>query len=754
MSEDHLHEADAPTQEQPPFARLLGESLALGGVCFLIAAAWLVWSLDGTGLWSLAELPVLDRARAANGAPLEDLVRSPPFPDWIRATSYGRWSTDWGLRVPGALAAALTVGLGAALCRLRGASLAVSMWCGLFLLAFPAIAVAARTVTGNPFVECGAALCVTGGVVALGLLTGQDASRRPAAIIAAVLGVVASVVGLAIAVASGGLVVGGLIPVVALALYAAPRNRIVSVVLWVSGLIAAVIAFQLIRDQGEGFIPILGAAKNELLVASPHRRSIAGSVREMAFGLFPFAPFVLVGAFAKRSDNWPVLWLLGGLIVVSVWTTVYGLTPVPVSVPAALAAAVGLEALLDPRNSKTSRRMAYAVIFVGVMILGKDATRSSHAVLSPFFTHQAGVDFPADALGAPEALERLARLVLLIITAAFVVSPRSEDAPEHRDGPLALPTAYLARISPRWREIAGRAVATLGLAYASVTLTHDLLVDAGLHLSSKAPFERFDRLVREPAGDSTFPELLGVHRLNDPGVERYGPPAANVVPLDSRGELHTWIGGETPAAAMIRRSDLPALHAAHRKGGWPLYVVDNRHEDLVLVANVLPDGAQDENPIPEIVHDTPPQLEHQTLVRFDDNVEIIGWEIEGPLRRGGEVELRVAFRVLRRMTAGTKLYARFQKGKMSRVNALPHELAEGLYPPNNWADGDYILHRYRFEIPSMEVFPGIHDFIVGMRRTETKNYPITIPEGETGDHGVRIRGKKHEFAIVGEVEIR
>lgn len=737
-----------------PLPRLLRESLVLGAACFLLAGALLLWSLDGTGLWSLAELPVLDRARAANGAPLEDLVRSPPFPDWIRAKSYGRWSSDWGLRLPGALAAALTVGLGATLCRLRGASLATSMWCALFLLAFPATAVAARTVTGNPFLECGAALSVTGGVFALRLLTGDDRSRGALAVIGGTLGVIAGLVGLAIAIGSGGLVVGGLVPVIALALFAAPRNRIVSVMLWVAALIAAVVAFQLIRNQGEGFIPILGAAKDELLIGSPHRRSIAGSVREMTFGLFPFAPFVLVGAFGRRRDTWPLQWLLAGLVVVSVWSMVYGLTPVPVSVPAALAAAMGLEALLDPKNSRTSRRMVYAIVFIGLMILGKDATRSAHAVLSPFFTHQAGVDFPHEAIEAPEALERLARLMLVFVTAAFVVSPRSEDAPEHRDGPLSLPTAYLARISPRVREIAARAVATLALAYAGVSLSHDLLVEAGMHLSSKAPFERFARYAGEDAGDATFPEILGVHRLNDPGAERYGPPAANVVPLDGRGELHTWIGREAPATAMIRRSDLPALHAAHRKGEWPLFVIDNRHDDLVLVANVLPDGAEDENPISEIVLDEPPQLEHPTLVRFDDNVEMIGWEIEGPLRRGGEIELRIAFRVLRRMTAGTKLYARFQKGKMSRVNALPHELAEGLYPANNWAAGDYILHRFRFEIPSMEVFPGPHDFIVGMRRTESKNYPITIPEGKTGEHGVRIRGKKHEFAIIGEVEIQ
>lgn len=740
--------------DTPPIQRLLRESLALGGVSFVVAAAFFVWSLDAAGLWSLAELPVLDRARAANGAPLEELVRSPWFPDWIRAHSYARWESDWGLRLPGAIAASLTVGLGAMLCRLRGASRVVSMWCALFLLAFPAVAVGARTVTGNPFAECGATLCVTGGIVALHTLVGEDRPKGVGGMIAGGLGALLGVLGLAVSVASAGIVVGGIVPVVALALCAAPRNRIVSVVLWVAALIAAVIAYRLIKDQGDGFIPLLGASKDELLITSPHRRSIAGSIRELTFGLFPFAPFVLLGAFAHRNDRWPLLWLLAGLLVVSVWAAVYGLTPVPVAVPAAIAAAAGLDALLDPTNSKTSRRMGYAVIFAGLLILGKDATRSAHAILSPYFTHQAGVEFPAEALEAPEALESLARMALLLLTAAFVVSPRSDDASEHRDGPLSWITARLGWVSPRLREMAGRALATLALAYAAVTLSHELLDRTGVHLSSKAPFERFAQYAGGPAGDATFPEILGTHRLNDPGVERYGPPAASVVPLDSRGELHGWIGGEQAAAAMIRRSALAPLHSAHRKGDWPLYVVDNRHDDLVLVSNVLPNDAEDESPITAIVLDEAPQLEHQTLVRFDNNVEIIGWEVEGPLRRGGEVELRVAFRVLRHMTAGTKLYARFQKGKMSRVNALPHVLAEGVYPPNNWSSGDYILHRFRFEIPSIEVFPGPHDFIVGMRRTETKNYPITVPEGETGEHGVRIRGKKHEFAIVGEVEIR
>ncbi len=56
-------------------------------------------------------------------------------------------------------------------------------------------------------------------------------------------------------------------------------------------------------------------------------------------------------------------------------------------------------------------------------------------------------------------------------------------------------------------------------------------------------------------------------------------------------------------------------------------------------------------------------------------------------------------------------------------------------------------------IPWLEVLPGEHELIVGMRRSEKTNLKISTPESGTGEFDVKLRGKKHEFAVIGKVEL-
>jgi hypothetical protein len=146
-------------------------------------------------------------------------------------------------------------------------------------------------------------------------------------------------------------------------------------------------------------------------------------------------------------------------------------------------------------------------------------------------------------------------------------------------------------------------------------------------------------------------------------------------------------------------------------------------------------------------------LRHPTLVRFDDYVEIIGWEVTDPVIRGRPVTLSLSIRVLRPLPGGTQVYARLLKGRSSRLNGDPHELTGGIYPPNLWRQGDYVLHRFTFDAPALEIQPGAHELLVGLRRSEKENIEISVPEGKTGEHGVEVRGKSRHFAALGTVEV-
>jgi hypothetical protein len=99
------------------------------------------------------------------------------------------------------------------------------------------------------------------------------------------------------------------------------------------------------------------------------------------------------------------------------------------------------------------------------------------------------------------------------------------------------------------------------------------------------------------------------------------------------------------------------------------------------------------------------------------------------------------------------VYTRFLKGKTSRLNGDPQALTLDVYPPNLWREGDYILHEQTFEAPWLEIQPGPHEFFVGLRKSEHENFEISLPEGQTGEHGVRVRGKTRNFATLGEVEV-
>jgi hypothetical protein len=182
-------------------------------------------------------------------------------------------------------------------------------------------------------------------------------------------------------------------------------------------------------------------------------------------------------------------------------------------------------------------------------------------------------------------------------------------------------------------------------------------------------------------------------------------------------------------------------------------VLDAEHFDYLLVANVLPPGGEDQNPLLGIVYDEPITLANQTSVTWEPFVELIAWEIEGKLHRGSSASLHMVFRVMRPLPAGTQMYARLQRGKVSRVAAEPHELTGGAIPPNFWRAGEYIHHRYDFTVPWLEVLPGPHDLIVGLRRSENANLKISPATEQHAEFGVELRGDKSEFATIGSVTL-
>jgi hypothetical protein len=766
--------SSAPSQPRPsskPLRHYLPHALI---AAVLIAAAWiLLGGLGEAGLWTPGELAILDRSLAALGEPRSNLERSPWLPDQLRTWAYA-WTgrRDFGLRLPGALAGLGLVALTIATAWRLGWSLAWVAMAGCFALASPLLLASARTALGNPTGE----LWVSAAVVAL---LGAGDRSTPSRVARIGLGVIGAA-SLAAAVASLGIMLGGCLPLTLIALAEVAREpehgelqlpRAATIAAWIAAALAGFVGLWLARGQADGYIPLLGAAKDLSLLEEPTRRGFTDTLEAFGYQLFPFTGLVVVGLLGPGRARWPALWLGVALVFTSLWSLRYGPTPAPVIVPAALLATSACQTLMDPDEPIAARRLVLTCAVLGALILGKDASRVPERIAAPLFELPL-VEFPSQGVIAsfepsvtlPRMAKRFAGLLLLV----HILAPPSADQRRwraRRETPWWLRQwAVIAAIFDRLltganedsgltrvRRHAPIVLVMLILAHQSWAYGRVLLGELDRQMSLAEPLRRFDGWV----ADGTVPDpQLGVHRIRDAGLGHYLPGPRQVF-LATRVDLDAWLAASEPRVALIQRQDLPPAATAARTRDRPFHVLDAAHHQVLLVANFLPTGVADQNPLAGIVVPEPlaPELAHPTSVVWDPYVELIAWEIVGPLHRGSHATMHMLFRVQRPLPAGTQLYARLQRGKTSRVTAEPRDLTGGALPPNYWREGDLIHHQHPIEVPWLEVLPGEHELIVGLRRSEKTNLKITKPEQDTGEYGVTLRGKSHEFAVIGTTEL-
>ena len=705
------------------------DPVVLGLIGFALACAFWLPGLGDPGLWSEGELPVFDRARAALGAALSGLERSPPLPDLLRTRGVALFGGELGLRLPHALAASAVVGLAVGWIRAQGRSVALSLLGGAVALSLPMLSLSARTAMGNPFAELFGVLAV--------LSLGRAVQTRTPRTQRATASVVA-IASLGAGVASCGLLLGAALPLTVVALLPGASTR-VRAGLGLAAVVALGISVRLALGQEDGFIPLLGASKDLELLDKPEARRFADGLEDFGYQVFPWAGLAMVGAATGRAQvRTAAIWLVVALAFGVGWSLLYGPTPLPIAVPAAACIVAAAQRMLDPESDGWERRVALFVGAAAALVVAKDGALMPNRIVAPTELRENEHTFPAEELEAEARLGRMGKSVFYAIVVAGLLGRRREDG-------------LLERVASKVPGPARDALVVGAFAAAAVSNAwmhaHVLLPRTAALFSPKIPLQRLAAWVE--AGE--LPATLGAHRVRDEGLALYGPDAVET--LAGRHDLVQWFASGEPAVALLRTSDYAPLFQAARQNGWPLYMLDDSHARFRLVANRLPEGASNVDPLTSIVLDEPPALAHQTLLNFDGYIEIVGWELDGPLRRGKEHTLQLAIRVLRPLPAGSKLYARMLEGRLSRIGGEPHDFADGLYPTNLWREGDYIWHRWTFETPPLEILPGNYDILLGLRRSESKNFGIRIPEGDAGEFGVEVRGRKREFAKIGTVRV-
>lgn len=707
--------------------RALTTPRAIAALAFLVAIA-ILWPALDVGVWTHHELDVFDRTRAELGVALSGLERSPWLPDALRTFSYEANPTEVGLRFPHALAAAGLVAFAAGLARARGGSPTTAVVAGALALAFPVTIHGGTTALGNPVGELLGVAAIAAGLTAVS----EHGARR--------LGWSAlAALALAGAVASAGLLLGGVLVVaVWAAMLPSETPSRMRMLAWAAAAAGLFVVLWLSLKQGDGYIPLLGDAKDLDVVDKPQTRRFTAGLQEAGYQLFPWTPLVLIGALAATRDRGPSLWLAIAVTLAAGWSILYGPAAFPLTVPAALCGAAAVERLDAPGHAGPWRRVVVLGALLGIVVLGKDASLTPSQIAAPLAPFDGEHMFPADGSHAPARLSQIAKLAALSVLLVGVLSVPTDS----RLGRL------WARLGLARHRAALFAVLIGGAAlYGAGSQTLKLMPDLSAQLSPKRPMTRWAQW----AAEGRVPPKLAIYRIRDAGLDLYGPEDA--VNLRSRREAGEWLTAEDPSVLMVRRRDWPALYQQMRTLGREAYVLDDSHQLLLLIANFLPEGVEDQNDIPGVLFNEPPRLANETYVKFGNYVEVIGWEITEPVVRGREVTVRFVLKTLRPLPSGSKMYARLLKGRSSRMNGEPTALTGDIYPANLWRPGDYILHEVTFTAPWLEIQWGPHEVLIGLRRTERHNIEISVPEDEVGDFGVKVRGKKRYFAEIGVVEV-
>ncbi|WP_437314270.1 ArnT family glycosyltransferase [Sorangium sp. So ce385] len=201
-------------------------------------------------------------------------------------------------------------------------------------------------------------------------------------------------------------------------------------------------------------------------------------------------------------------------------------------------------------------------------------------------------------------------------------------------------------------------------------------------------------------------------------------------------------GAAAPGARrwlVVKSDELPRLNSLFRKHhGRNLPVLDGRSSQIVLASNEL-GGRPNESWLSRVVLDEPVAPANPLDAMFDDQLEVLGWELtddEGQQASSvvpqKNYHLRTFFRVHRPITGNWKMFVHID-GFQRRYNG-DHAVVDGRYPMSLWQPGDVIVDDHELQLEP-NFTPGDYalyfGFFAGDARFEVSRGP---------EHENRIRG--------------
>ncbi|HLM71507.1 MAG TPA: hypothetical protein VK459_02405, partial [Polyangiaceae bacterium] len=267
---------------------------------------------------------------------------------------------------------------------------------------------------------------------------------------------------------------------------------------------------------------------------------------------------------------------------------------------------------------------------------------------------------------------------------------------------LALPVFDLARDlyrafvdRTRFPRAAGTVLAAL-LAGGTLSLVYYPALASQL-----SPKEVFDSYTRLRGGSNEPLALLGVRSR----AATYYQGGGEVESFSDVGRAFAWLTADMAQRRwlVVKADDLPKLSSLFRKAhGQNAPVLDGRSSQILLVSNKL-EGRRNESWLAPLLPDNPVSPGRPLDAMFEDQLEVIGWEVTD---EDGEVQadvvpqtkyhLRTYYRVLKPITGTWKAFLHID-GFQRRYNG-DHAVLEGRYPMSLWHTGDIVVDDHEFQL--------------------------------------------------------
>jgi 4-amino-4-deoxy-L-arabinose transferase-like glycosyltransferase len=232
------------------------------------------------------------------------------------------------------------------------------------------------------------------------------------------------------------------------------------------------------------------------------------------------------------------------------------------------------------------------------------------------------------------------------------------------------------------------------------------------NFSQKGLIAHYERLAQ---GD----EPLFKHRLDARNSSFYAADLADLDPAAFR------IKAKAPERifALMPRADLARVNAEFRTAtGRTLPVLDDSSFRVLLVSNQLRAGEEDRNPITRALIPALPPDANPVAVSFGDDIDLVGWKLD-PVepRPGSPLEIHLFWKAKKKITGTWQVFVHLDAAGQ-RIHG-DHHPVEGLYPTQNWAEGDLVQDTHRVVV-ARSISAAWFTFYVGLYRGGERK-PIT-----------------------------